>query len=79
MTNSVMRKRRDFLVTLGATQEHLSERNRPWHVAIDPFVLAKLPMFVCPKIARGKFTVRTFNTYQSYSMDHPLCSRSAVE
>ncbi len=46
MTNSVTPKRRDFLFTSSATQERLSHRNGLWHVAIDPFVLAKLTMFV---------------------------------
>ena len=53
MTYSVSSKRRDCLFTSGATQENLFDRNGLWRVAIDPFDLIKLPMFV-RKLERQK-------------------------
>ena len=68
MTNSVSSKRRDCLRTSGATQENLFDRNGLWRVAIDPFVLTKLPMFV-RQLGRQKLlfgnSIRTSRTQRT--------------
>ena len=68
MTNSVRSKTARLSFYVGETQENLFDRNGLWRVAIDPFVLTKLPMFV-RQLGRQKLlfgnSIRTSRTQRT--------------